>query len=81
MPVPLSVCTQHEKRALIRLLWVEDVPGAEIHHRLSAQYGYRVLLRQSMHKRMIMLKNNHTGITDEEQLELSFTSTTDENTE
>lgn len=74
----LSVCTKHEEHTLIWLLWVDDAPGAEIHNRLSAQHGYRALPKQSMHKCMMMIKNNHTGIPDEEQSELSLTSTTDE---
>jgi hypothetical protein len=48
-------------------LWVEDVPGAEIDHRLSAQYGNITLPQQSMYKWMMMFKNGPTGVTDEEQ--------------
>jgi hypothetical protein len=31
--------TKEEQRAVIRFLWAEGAPGAEIHRRLSAQYG------------------------------------------
>jgi hypothetical protein len=36
---PLSICTKEEQRAMICFLWSEGVPEAEIHRRLSAQYG------------------------------------------
>ena len=31
MAAPLAVCTKEEQRAVIRFLWSEGVPGAEIH--------------------------------------------------
>ena len=43
MAAPLSVCTKEEQRSVIRFLWSEGVSGAEIHRRLSAQYGNSVL--------------------------------------
>ena len=33
MAAPLAVCTKEEQRAVIRFLWSEGVPGAEIHPR------------------------------------------------
>jgi hypothetical protein len=36
MAAPLSVRTTEEQRAVVRFLWAEGVPGAEIHRRLSA---------------------------------------------
>ncbi|XP_067000889.2 dynein axonemal assembly factor 4 isoform X2 [Anabrus simplex] len=47
MAVPLSVCTREEERTIIRFLWSEGVPGAEIHKRLSAQYRDNILPQRS----------------------------------
>jgi hypothetical protein len=47
-------------------LWAESVPGAEMHCRLSAQYGISALLQQSMYDWIIMLKNGCTNVTDED---------------
>ena len=50
MAVPLSVCTKEEQRSVIRFLWSEGVSGAEIHRRLSAQYGNRVLPQRGVYE-------------------------------
>jgi hypothetical protein len=39
MAALLSICTTEEKDAVTQFLWVECVSGAELHLRLSAQYG------------------------------------------
>jgi hypothetical protein len=39
MAVPLCICTKEEQHAVICFLWSEGIPGAEIHQRVSAQYG------------------------------------------
>lgn len=39
MATPLSICTEEEQLAVIRFLWAEGVPGAEISGRISASYG------------------------------------------
>jgi hypothetical protein len=39
MAALLAVCTKEEQRAVIRFLRSEGVSGAEIHRRLSTQYG------------------------------------------
>jgi hypothetical protein len=38
MATPLSICTEEEQHAVIRFLWAEGVPGAEIIGRISASY-------------------------------------------
>ena len=30
MATPLSICTEEEQHAVIRFLWAESLPGAEI---------------------------------------------------
>jgi hypothetical protein len=62
-------------------LWAEGVPGAEIHQRLSAQYGNSALLQHSVYEWIAMFKNGRTNVTDDEQSGRPSTSTTEENTE
>ena len=31
---PLFTCTKKEQRAVIRFLWAEGIPGAEMHRRM-----------------------------------------------
>jgi hypothetical protein len=82
MAGPLSVRTKEEQRAVFRFLWAEGVPGAEIHRRLSAQYGNSALPQRSVCEWTAMLKNGRTSVTDdEEQSGRLSTSTTEENTE
>jgi len=50
MAAPLSVCTKEKQRGVIRFLWSEGETGAEIHRRLSAQYGDRALPRRSVYE-------------------------------
>jgi hypothetical protein len=45
---PLSVYTKEEQWAIIRFMWTESVREAEIHFRLSEQYGNSALLQRSM---------------------------------
>ena len=52
MAAPLSVCTMEEQRSVIRFLWSKGVPGAEIHRRLSAQYGNSVLPQRGVYERI-----------------------------
>jgi hypothetical protein len=40
---PLLICTKEEQRAVIRFLWAEGVPGAEMYSRMSVQYGNSVV--------------------------------------
>ena len=65
MAGPLSVCTKEEQRSVIRLLWSEGVSGAEIHRRLSAQYGGSVLPQRGVYEWIEKLKNGCTIVTHE----------------
>jgi hypothetical protein len=67
MAGPLSVSTKEEQRAVIRFLWAEGVPGAEIHRRLAAQYGNSALPQRSVHEWIAMFKNGCTSVTDDER--------------
>ena len=80
MATPLSICTMGEQRSVIRFLRSESVSGAEIHRRLSAQYGNRVLPQWSFYKWIEKLKNGRTSVTHEGAGHPS-TATTDDNTE
>ena len=63
---------------VIRFLWSS---GAEIHRRLSAQYGNSVLPQQSVYKWIEKLKNGHTSVMHEEGARHLSTATTDNNIE
>jgi len=75
---PLAVCTKEEQRAAIRFLCSEGVPGAEIHRRLSAQYGDSALPRRSVYEWIENFKSGRTNVTHEEGAGRPSTSTTDE---
>ena len=81
MASPLSVCTEEEQRAVIRFLWAEGVPGAEIHRRLSAQYGNSVLPRRSVYEWLVKFKNGRSSIKHSKGGGRPQTSTTDDNIE
>ena len=78
MAAPLAVCTKEEQRAVIRFLWSEGVPGAEIHRRLSTQYGDSALPRRSVYEWIEKFKSGRTNVTHEEGAGRPLTSTTDE---
>ena len=40
-------CTKEEQRSVIRFLWAEGVPRAQIHHRMCAQYEDKFSLVES----------------------------------
>ena len=61
MAAPLSVCTKEEQRSVIRFLWSEGVSGAEIHRRLSAQYGNSVLPQRSVYEWIEKFENVRTS--------------------
>ena len=46
MAAKLINCTKEEQRSVIGFLWVEGVPGLQIHLRMCAQYGDKVLSRR-----------------------------------
>ena len=65
MAGPLSFCTKEEQRSVIRFLWFEGVSGAEMHRRLSAQYGNSVLLQWGVYEWIEKFKNGRTSVTYE----------------
>ena len=77
MAAPLAVCTKEEQRAVIRFLWSEGVPGAEIHRRLSTQYGDNALPRRRGYEWIEKCKSGRTSVTHEEGAGRPSTSTTD----
>jgi len=81
MAAPLSVCTKEEQRGIIHFLWSEGVTGAEIHRRLSAQYGDSALPRQSVYKWIEKFEHGRTSVKDEERAGRPSTSITDSNIE
>ena len=81
MAAPLSACTKQEQRSVIRFLWSEGVSGAEIHRRLSAQYGNSVLLQRRVYEWIEKFKNGRTNVTHEEEAGRPSTATTDDNNE
>jgi hypothetical protein len=62
----LFICTKEEQRAVILLLWAEGVPGAEMHRRISAQYGNSVVSQRMVYKWIERFKNGRTSIKHEE---------------
>jgi len=78
MAAVLAVCTKEEQRAVIRFLCSEGVPGAEIHRRLSTQYGDSALPRRSVYEWIEKFKSGQTNVTHEEGAGRPSTSTTDE---
>ena len=81
MAAPLSVCTKEEQHGVIRFLWSEGVPGAEIHRRLSAQYGDSALPWQSVYESVEKFQHSQTSVKDEERAGRPSTSITDSNVE
>ena len=81
MTAPLSVCTKEEQRSVIRFLWSEGVSGAEIHRRLTVQYGNNVLPQRSVYEWIEKLKTGHTSVMHEEGAGRPSTATTDNNIE
>ena len=75
------MCTKEEQRGVIRFLWSEGVPGAEIHRRLSAQYGGSALPRRSVYEWIKKFQQGRTSLKDEERSGRPSTSITDSNVE
>ena len=77
MAGPLSVCTKEEQRSVIGFWWSEGVSGAEIHRRLSAQYGNSVLRQRGVYGWIEKFKNVRTSVMHEEGAGRPSTATTD----
>jgi hypothetical protein len=57
----------HQRRAEGRdPLWVEGVPGAEMHRRISVQYGNSVVSHRMVYEWIEKFKNGRTSIKHEE---------------
>jgi hypothetical protein len=81
MDASLFIGTKDEKRMLICFLWAEGVPGAEMHRRMSVQYGNSVMSHQIVYKWVKRFKNGHSSINHKEGARLLSTSITDANME
>ena len=62
MAAPLAKCTSKEQYTMIRFLWSEDVFGAEIHWRFSAQYGNSALSKSSVYECIEKFKSGLTSV-------------------
>ena len=81
MVSPLSLCTKEEQNSVIWFLWLEGVPGAAIHQRLSAQYGNNVLPQRSVYKSIEKLKNGRTNVMHDKGARQLSTAITEDNIE
>jgi len=81
MAAKLTNCTKEEQRSVIRFLRAEGVPGAQIHLRMCAQYGDKVLSRRIVYKWIEMFQNGRTSVTDAERSGRPATATTTRNEE
>ena len=79
--VLLFIGTKEGKRALICFLWAEGVPGAEMHRRMSVQYGNSVVSQQIVYKWVKRFRNGRTSAKHEEGTRHLSRSITDANTE
>jgi len=59
MAAKLINCTIEEQLSVIRFLWAEGVPGAQIHLRMCAQCGDKVLSRRIVYEWIEMFENGH----------------------
>jgi hypothetical protein len=78
MATLLAVCTKEEQGAVIRFLWSEGVPEAEIHRRLSTQYGNSALPCRSVYEWIEEFKSGRTKVMHEEGAVGPSTSITEE---
>ena len=81
MAAILINCNKEEQNSVIRFLWVEGVPGAQIHLRMSAQYGDKVFSYRIVYEWNEMFENGGMSLTDAEHSGLPATATTTRNEE
>ena len=81
MAAKLINCTKEEQRSVIRFLWAEGVPGAQIHLRMCGLYGYKVLSRRIIYEWNEIFENGRTSVTDAERSGRQATATTTRNEE
>jgi len=79
MAAKLTNCTKEEQRSVIRLLWAEGVPGAQIHLSMCAQYRDKVLSCRIVYEWTEMFKNGRTSVTDAEHSGRPATATNTRN--
>ena len=80
MAAKLIHCTKEEQRLVICFLWA-GVPGSQIHLRMCAQYGDKVLSRRIVYEWIQMFENGHTSVMDAERSGRPATATTTRNEE
>ena len=81
MAAKLINCTKEEQRSVIRFLWAEGVPGAQIHLCMCAQYEDKVLSHRIVYEWIEMFKNGRMNVTDAEHSRHPATATTTRNEE
>ena len=81
MAAKLINCTKEEQRSVIRFLWTEGVPGAQIHLRTCAQYVDKVLSRRIVYEWIEMFENGRTSVAGTEHFGCPVTATTMRNEE
>jgi hypothetical protein len=65
MTAPLSDCTNKEQHALVSFLWAEGIKSAEIHRRILAQYGARIVNQRKICEWIDRFEEGRTSVTDE----------------
>ncbi|GFU32203.1 hypothetical protein TNCV_3834221 [Trichonephila clavipes] len=75
----LTICTQEERRAVIRYLFVECMKPAQIIRRTQVQYDGSCLLRGKIHERTERFKQGRTSAYDYEKSGSPSMSTTETN--
>jgi hypothetical protein len=63
---PLFICTKEEQTTVISFLRAESVTGAEMHRRISMQYGNSVVSQRMVYEWIERFKNGRTSIKHEE---------------
>jgi hypothetical protein len=57
---PIFICTKEEQGAVIHLLCAEGLPGAEMHRRISVQFGNSVVSQRMVYEWIKRFKNGRT---------------------
>ena len=78
---PLAQCTRDKQRAVVCFLWLEGLPGAEIHTRLLEQYGDNALSKRTIYKWIEKFKSGWTSVKHAEGAGRLSISTGEEKTE
>jgi hypothetical protein len=81
MDTPHLICTKKRTDGSDPFLWAEGVPGAEMHRRMSMQYGNSVMLQRTVCKWIERFKNGLTSVKHEEGTGRQSTSITDADAE